>query len=147
MAFEIKSIPQGDSLLITPAPLKDEFGVTVTDLSGWDFKFCAKSSLDLPDAAARITLGRADMRLSGARLAVVVTPDQLAAFAIGQAYYYALKAGSPNGTIQTLEQGIIVTETSALQAFIPSSAPAATVITTEAGAAITTEDGTTIVTG
>ena len=146
MAFKINSIPQGDSFALVLVSIADELGIIATDLSGWDFKFVVKSSLDLADGAAEVTITKAAMVVSGGQLSVIVSPASLAIFTVGQASYYALKAKAPSGYIQTLEQGLIVTQTSALQAFSPSPSPA-TVITTESGAQITTEDGTVIAAG
>jgi hypothetical protein len=119
MAFEIITLPQGDSFARGYSSLQDEFGVVALSLAAWNFVFTLKANQSDLDAAALLSIVTAQMTINNTtgQVGFTVTPAQLSALTLGTAYYYAFKAKSPGGFVGTLDEGLLTLTASARKIF------------------------------
>lgn len=117
MAFEIQTLKRGDSFALGFASFVDEFGVPATTLAAWDFRFMVKANRDDADAAALITVNKAQMVVNNTtgELSLALTPAQLASLEEGVGYAYAFKAKSPGGVVTTLVDELFFIEASTVK--------------------------------
>lgn len=120
MSFEIFEIPAGDAFVLSETILKDEFGASVANLTGWQFAFKAKADIDVADALADIAFdssNAAAIKVAGRKVSAILSPALLADLEPGVSYAFALKAKTPAGTVQTLRMGLLCRTKSAMEAF------------------------------
>lgn len=112
-------LPQGDTFSRGYSNILDEYGTSVSSLSGWSFVSTLKSSFSDTDDDAIITITGTDFKINNSLLTidVVITPVQLAQLVIGRSYYFSTKAKTPTGFIGTIDEIVLIITQTARKAF------------------------------
>jgi hypothetical protein len=97
-------IPQGASFSRTYTSVQDETGAIVTTFAGWTFAGAIKASIEDADGAAVIAIADGAFSRSGGSVGFTLAPTTMAALSVGQIYRFAVKARSPSGFVDTIDE-------------------------------------------
>jgi hypothetical protein len=97
-------VPQGASFSRTYSSVLDETGATVTDFTGWTFAGAIKTAISDADNAALITIADGSFTRGTGEVGFILTPATMAALTVGPVYHFAVKAQSPNGFVDTIDE-------------------------------------------
>lgn len=98
------SIPKGASFARTYESVLDETGAAVTNFAGWTFSGAIKADIADADGSALITIADGSFSRSGGKVGFVLAPATMSALSIGPTYRFAVKAQSPGGFVDTIDE-------------------------------------------
>lgn len=101
---DLVRIPQGASFARTYESIRDENDALVTDFTGWSFGGSIKAALADTDVAALVTIADGAFSRVAGKVGFVLTPAQMSALAVGPVYFFAVKARSPSGFVDTIDE-------------------------------------------
>lgn len=110
--IEFAQIPQGASFSRRYESVLDETGAAITDFTGWTFAGAIKASLADADGAALITIADGSFTRASGMVGFTLSPATMAALSNLTFYYFAVKARSPAGFVDTIDELVLqITET------------------------------------
>jgi len=98
------SIPKGASFSRTYETVQDETGETVTDFTGWTFSGAIKEDIADADVDALITISNGSFIRSSGEVGFTLTPATMSVLSVRQTYRFAVKAQSPSGFVDTIDE-------------------------------------------
>jgi len=101
---EFAFVPHGASFARTYESIVDESGLPVTNLAGWTFAGAIKTTIADTDGGALVSIADGSFSKLAGKAGFILPPATMAVLTIGIEYFFAVKASSPSGFVDTIDE-------------------------------------------